>query len=41
MKEHPATIMMIPHPEKEVASNRFNLQEAMGLADDGERYNLL
>ena len=39
VKEHATT--MIPHPEKGVASNGFNLQEAMGLADDGETYNLL
>jgi hypothetical protein len=32
---------MIPRPEKGVAGNGFNLQEAMGLADDGETYNLL
>ena len=31
----------IPRPEKGVASKGFNLQEAMGLADDGETYSLL
>ena len=31
----------IPRPDKEIAGNRFNLQEAMGLADDTETYNLL
>ena len=38
--KEPATTM-IARPEKGVASNGFNLQEAMGLADDGETYNLL
>lgn len=33
--------LMIPRPEKGVAGNGFNLQEAMGLADDGDTYNLL
>jgi hypothetical protein len=33
--------MMIPRPQKGVAGNGFNLQEAMGLADDGETYNHL
>ena len=33
--------LMIPHPEKGVASNGFNLQEAMGLANDGNMHNLL
>ena len=33
--------MMIPRPKKGVAGNGFNLQDAMGLADDGETYNLL
>ncbi|KAF8229723.1 hypothetical protein L208DRAFT_1154457, partial [Tricholoma matsutake] len=41
MKEHSTTTTMIPCPEKGVAGNGFNLQEAMGLADDGETYNLL
>jgi hypothetical protein len=31
----------IPRPEKGVAGKGFNLQEAMGLADDGETYSLL
>ena len=35
------TTTMIPHPEKGASGNRYNLQEAMGLADDGETYNLL
>jgi hypothetical protein len=39
VKEH--ATMMIPCPEKGVASNGYNLQEAMGIADDGETYNLL
>jgi hypothetical protein len=39
MKE--CVTMMIPCPKKGVASNGFNLQDAMGLADDGETYNLL
>jgi hypothetical protein len=39
MKERVTTT--IPHPEKGVAGNGFNLQEAMGLADDGETYSLL
>jgi hypothetical protein len=39
VKERATT--MIPCPEKGVAGNGFNLQEAMGLADDGETYNLL
>ena len=39
MKEHVTT--MIPRPQKGVAGNGFNLQDAMGLADDGETYNLL
>jgi len=45
--KEPATTM-IARPEKGVAGNGFNLQEAMGLADeamgladDGETYNLL
>jgi len=32
---------MIPCPEKGVASDGFNLQEAMGLADDWQTYKLL
>jgi len=32
---------MIPRPEKGIAGNGFNLQEAMGLADDVETYALL
>ena len=32
---------MIPRPDKGVAGNGFNLQEAMGLADDPETYALL
>jgi hypothetical protein len=39
VKEHDES--MIPRPEKGVASNGFNLQEAMGLTDDGDKYNLL
>jgi hypothetical protein len=39
LKESATT--MIPRPEKGVAGNGFNLQEAMGLADDAEKYNLL
>jgi hypothetical protein len=39
LKEH--VTMMIPHPQQGVAGNGFNLQEAMGLADDGETYSLL
>jgi hypothetical protein len=39
VKERATT--MIPRPEKGVAGNGFNLQEAMGLVDDGETYNLL
>jgi hypothetical protein len=31
----------IPRPEKGIAGNGFNLQEAMGLADDIETYALL
>jgi len=32
---------MIPRPEKGIAGNGFNLQVAMGLADDAETYSLL
>ena len=39
MKEHVST--MIPRPEKGNAGKGFNLQEAMGLADDEETYALL
>jgi hypothetical protein len=39
VKEHVKS--MIPCPEKGVASNGFNLQEAMGLVDDEDTYNLL
>jgi hypothetical protein len=39
VKEH--ATMMIPHPEKGASGNGYNLQEAMGLVDDGETYNLL
>ena len=39
VKEHVTT--MIPRPEKGIAGHGFNLQEAMGLADDGQTYNLL
>jgi hypothetical protein len=38
-KEH--TTITIPRPEKGIAGNGFNLQEAMGLADDMETYTLL
>ena len=38
-KEEVANI--IPRPEKGTAGNGFNLQEAMGLADDVETYSLL
>ena len=31
----------IPRPEKGIAGNGYNLQEAMGLADDGATYALL
>jgi hypothetical protein len=39
MKDRVTTI--IPRPEKGVAGSGFNLQEAMGLADDAETYALL
>ena len=32
---------MIPRPEKGVVYKGFNLQEAMGLADDNEMYGVL
>lgn len=32
---------MIPRPEKGVVYKGFNLQEAMGLADDDETYGVL
>jgi hypothetical protein len=35
------TTTTIPRPEKGIAGNGFNLQEAMGLADDAETYALL
>lgn len=38
-KEHDMNI--IPRPEKGIAGKGFNLQEAMGLADDDETYALL
>jgi hypothetical protein len=38
-KEHNA--ITIPRPAKGTAGNGFNLQEAMGLADDVETYSLL
>jgi hypothetical protein len=43
VKEHHDDTMttMIPHPDKGVAGSGFNLQEAMGLADDPETYALL
>jgi hypothetical protein len=39
VKEHATT--MIPRPEKGASGNGYNLQEVMGLVDDGETYNLL
>ena len=39
VKECIATI--IPHPAKGVAGHGFNLQEAMGLADDVQMYKVL
>jgi hypothetical protein len=39
VKEHTTT--MIPRPEKGTSGNGYNLQEVMGLVDDGETYNLL
>lgn len=38
-KEH--AMNMIPRPEKGNAGKGYNLQEAMGLADDMETYALL
>ena len=32
---------IIPHPNKGVVYKGFNLQEAMGLADDDEMYTVL
>jgi hypothetical protein len=39
--EHVTTLTTIPRPEKGIGGKGFNLQEAMGLADDDETYALL
>lgn len=41
VKEHDTGMNMIPRPDKGGAGNGFNLQEAMGLADDPETYSVL
>jgi len=41
VKDHVTIATTIPRPEKGTAGSGFNLQEAMGLADDTETYNLL
>jgi hypothetical protein len=41
MKENDTVTTMIPRPDKGVAGSGFNLQEAMGLADDPGTYALL